>query len=319
MYRSRLLLAALAAVPTACTTLQNQARVDPQTVMIFPQGSGPVNCADTPILGDTRAGAFNVRCMTLMMPDGKDQLAYLAALRTADARNRMGEEVARRSDSICTVEMGRLTGDEAMANMLLSTATTAFSTIAAIIKHHDAIFAALATFTNATRDHLRAEVYRNFFSYQIIKAISLERVKRLEAIRAHSGDSLTAYNVDRMLTDLDQYHQVCGLNMGFTLVDAAVSNSGPNPTARRDQFTAAINELTISIDNLNAQLENPKLAESRKAGLVAERDALLAKQTELLTSRAGIATGTEKSPEPPTDTNPPPPPPANADAGTSGN
>jgi hypothetical protein len=304
-------LALAAMVPAACTTLQNQARVDPQTVMIFPQGTGPVNCADTRIQGDTRSGAFNVKCMTLMMEDGTEKLAYLEALKNEEARNRMGEEVARLSDRICIVEMGRLTGNEATANMLLSTATTAFSTIGALVKSGEQIFAGLAGVTNATRDHLRAEVYRNFFSYQIIKAIALNRATKLQAIRGHNGDTRRLYSVDRMLTDLDQYHQVCGLNMGFTLVDAAVSNTGPNPTARRDEFTAAINELELRINALRVELENPKLADAMKSALVAQRDALLAKQTELLTSRAAVATDTEEPTAAPTDDKPvvPPAPP----------
>lgn len=278
----------LTVVCGACTTLQNQSRVDPRTVAVY---SDEVDCAAARIKGDTFAGALNPKCLK----DSDKITFYEAALINKLARNRLAERLIKRSNEVCIVEMGRLTGNEAMVNTILSTATTGLTAAGSVVVGDwNRVLSAAATFTNGTRDHIRAEVYRNFVTYQLIKAIGIERAKRLEAIKKHDGETPNQYNVDEMIREIDEYHQICSFYIGLTLVDAAVSKSAVPASTRVDDLSAAINELESRVSTLNAQLANPNLAEGFKNGITTQRDALLTQQTELFKQRATLRTGTRQ-------------------------
>jgi len=295
----RALVVALAVLPTACTTLQNQSRVDPRTVMVYSQVPyDQAKCPQGKIAGDTWDGAFSTACMRIVDDSGNEVNAYKAAVLSANMRNRVADQLLKQSDDVCTVEMGRLTGDEAIANTLLSTATSGFSiaSTAVALNPLKTILGAFASFTNSTRDHVRAEIYRNFVSYELIKAIAAARQTKVQAIRSHYGDTLGAYNPDYMIQQVNEYHHLCSLSMGFTLVDIAVSKSGPDSSTRRDTLTVAINELQSRIDQLSREIADPKVAEAAKVGPTTERDALITQQTELYKSRAAIAIGSDAPP-----------------------
>jgi hypothetical protein len=326
-------LVASALMTSNCTTLQNQSRVDPQSVAIYPLRGGTA-CGDTRIPPDTRTGAVNLACILRAIPEGDVQeaipdskqtgttnpqykLLYNQAIDDPGARNRLMEILVRRADGICAVEMGRLTGDEATTNMFLSTATSGFATAASLVsgKKFSDVLAGFATLSNATRDNVKAQIYRNFGAIQIVKAIFLARVNKLKELRDHTSDSATEYNVDRMITEVDSYHQLCGLDIGETLVDEAVSATG-NPTlTQSDQFTAAINGLGTKVDALNKQIAATTDADL-KAALTAQRNTLLTQQTQLYTQRSQAQSpAAQPAPQPVVQgdggaADPPPPPPA---------
>lgn len=249
--------------------------------------------------------------MPLVDKKGDEVNAYTAAVSSPVMRNRMADALMKKSDDICIVEMGRLTGNEAMVNTIFSTATSALATIGSIVNGEmaKAIFSGGASFTNSTRDHFRAEVYRNFVSYQIVKVIRLERAKKSEQIQRRYGDEVDDWSVDAMIRVANEYHHLCSYSVGLSLVDAAVSRSGSTPALRHETLTSAINALAVRINSLNANLADKDLAESAKVGLVAQRDALVAEQTELYKQQAKAATG---------DESPPPAPTEPAEGGTSG-
>jgi hypothetical protein len=296
------LLAIVALTLGACTTLQNQSRVDPRTVMVYSQGPyDKATCPQGKIGGDTWDGAFSTACMRIVDDQGNEVNAYKAAIVSPNMRNRVADQLLKQSDDVCTLEMGRLTGDEAIANTLLSTATSGFSiaSTAVAVNPLKTILGAFASFTNSTRDHVRAEIYRNFVSYVLIKAIAAARQTKIQAIRSHYGDTLTAFNPDYMIQQVNEYHHLCSLSMGFTLVDAAVSKSAPDASTRRDTLTVAINELQTRIDALNREIADPKVGDAAKVGPTSERDALITQQTELYKSRAAIAAGSDAAPPAP--------------------
>lgn len=286
-----------------CTTLQNQSRVDPQTIAIMPQVLGEAtNCAaNMKIPGDTWAGAFHVKCMPLVNGEGTEVNAYTASVANPVMRNRMADALMKKSDDICIVEMGRLTGNEAMVNTIFSTATSALAAIGSVVNGEmaKAIFSAGAGLTNSTRDHFRAEVYRNFVSYQVVKAIRLERTKIAGDIERRYGDKIGDWSAEAMIRRVNQYHHLCSFSVGLSLIDVAVSRSGSTLASRHEALTAAINALAVRINSLNANLADKNFSESAKAELLKQRDALIAKQTELYEQQAKAAVGDESPPAAP--------------------
>ena len=162
MFKSRALFVGASCVILAgCNTLQAQSRVDPQTVAIYKAATPalPGTCVQK-IRGDVRYGAVDLDCFRFA---GHTELAYHEASADRGARNRLAAVLLKQSDDVCTVEMGRLTANEAMVNVGLGSATSAFATAGAIVTGQLAsnILSGLGSASNAVRDHVNAEVYRN--------------------------------------------------------------------------------------------------------------------------------------------------------------
>jgi hypothetical protein len=295
---SAFLIATASIIPAGCTTLQNQSRIDPQTIAIYPQLlATTVDCREPRVPGDTRTGAINVKCLALPTSDGAETLIYNSALKDPIARNRLGSILTKQSDDICTVEMGRLTANEAIVNTTLSTATSVLTTAGSLVTGQtlQSILTGGAAVTNATRDHIRSEVYRNLLTAQVTKAIRLARATYLGQLKGKYGSTLAEYSVDDMIRDVNQYHGICSFYAGLGLVDAAVSRTGSRTVTGHEQLTRAINDLGVRINALNADIATPTTLEATRPGLIAQRDALLAEQTELFKKRAALAASNNDS------------------------
>lgn len=307
-------------VSSGCTMIQAQSRVDPQTVASYSQLSidNAKSCTATKLNGDTRLGAIDLDCLqfpeTVTREDStltfaptkigqRGVLAYAAAQADKDHRNRLAAILMKQSDDICTQEMARLTANEAMVNAGLSIVGNGLSTTAAIVTGNLAksILAGGASFANATRGHIDAEVYRNALSTAVGKAISAKREGLANSIRTHRSDSIGTYSVDDMILDVNAYHQSCSFYLGLQLVVEAVDKAAPSIASRSQGLANAINTLELRTADIDRQLSALPADDARRAPLVEERKALVEKHQGLVTEEAslfetsGTATPTVKS------------------------
>jgi hypothetical protein len=302
MLKSRLLIAALAVFPTGCTTLQNQSRVDPQAIAVYPltQAVGNYSCV-THIPGDTRVGALDLNCLRF---PGDSDLAYPKARDDPSARSRLASILIMQSDNICTVEMGRLTADQAMVNTGLSSATTVFSTAGAIVTGQLAgnILSGLASGTNGIRDHINAETYRNTLSNALTKAIRQERDRQRAIIDANSK----IWDVDTMIRRVNEYHQVCSFFSGLDLVMKAVDRAGLYAADPRRTAAIAIDNVRGQIASINRQLGRKDITTAETQELVTERTALREHETELVKAWTALPAATTEPDTPDAAPNPAP-------------
>jgi len=205
--------------------------------------------------GDMEAGAINLDCFYFPEDNDKSRrqgaktaYARAAELKTdqylkADAaaklildnerivlRNRLAEILFKRSTDICSLEMGRLVANEGTANVALTTLDSIFSTTSTIVSGTQAksILSGLAGVANAGRSTVRAEIYRNTLAPAISRAITNERKKVHDAIEGKlSTKSANDYNVDQMIADINDYHQICSFYRGLTLVNDAIDAAKP--------------------------------------------------------------------------------------------
>jgi hypothetical protein len=164
----------------------------------------------------------------------------------------------KQSDDVCTVELGRMVSDEAMVNTGLSFGTSALSTAATVVtgKLTKSILAGGSSLFNATRENFDSQVYRNVMSTAIATAIEKERAKDRAAILGHFEDSSVKYPVDRMVMDVNEYHQTCSFYHGLTLVLTAVS---------KDQNTTQFASLSAEISSVKQERDD-LIARAAKAG-----------------------------------------------------
>ncbi len=293
---SRILMASCAAsagmILSGCETLQAQSRVDPQTVAVYTQLSGNTgSCNAAKLESDNRTGAINLDCLrfpdtALNKHDGG--LAYAQAQKDPVARNRLGAILMKQSDDICTLELGRLTANEAIANTGLSIATSALSAAGSIVTGTlaQSILAGGAGLANASRDHINAEIYRNTLSTAVSRAIQNDRDRQRALIAARATATPAAYNVDEMIMDVNRYHQTCSFYRGLGLVVQAVERTRSTYSEERRMMENTINELDVRIGRIDDQLASLKKDDPRRAGLATQRGLLDEKLTEILKRRA---------------------------------
>jgi hypothetical protein len=298
-----LVAAGAAALLGGCTTLQNQSRVDPRTVAFYARGdqTGTAACPGR-IPGDTHGGAINLDCFKFPK-DTSPLTAYQQATATGApgqaARNRLASILMKHADDVCTMELGRLTANEAISNTLLASLSSALSGVATIVNGETAkeIFAGGAGFATATRSHINANVYRNVLSTAVSNAIHIERDKKRGAINAELTKDSTAYNVDQMIVDVNAYHQICSFYRGLTFVLKAVERSKFEESDRAGSLRAAIELLDVRIAQLDAQKTAAGSDTARKEALQKQIDPLVEQRSglvkELATVRAAAAGGAE--------------------------
>lgn len=271
-----------------CNTLdvfEAQSRVDP--IRIASYATVRDACVEPAFRGDTNGGAINLDCFRFK---GETQLAYSQAAKDRGYRNRLASILINESNTVCTREIGDLTAHEAMVNAGLATATTAFSTVGAIVTGQVAsnILSGLASTTNATRGHINAEVYRNVMAAAVSKAIRLEREKQRTAIRARNANAVADYSVDQMVEDVNQYHQVCSFYRGLDLVLTAVDRSADQTSDQVLAARLALTSVRASISGLNRRLVDKKLSAEEKAELIEQRKALREHETALIKQHATV-------------------------------
>ena len=260
----RLLLAAGgAALLGGCTTLQNQSRVDPRTVAQYPRDDrieGSVNCP-LEIGGDTHGGAINLDCFRFP-EDDSGPTAYDRAVAASGVaeRNRLASILIKHADDVCTQELGRLTANEAITNTALATLSSTLSGIATIVTgaHAKEIFAAGAGLSTASRSHVNAHVFRNVLSTAVSRAIHIARDKQKGEIHAALAKPAAEYDVDRMIVDVNAYHQTCSFYRGLTLVLDAVDRTKFEESDRAGALRRAIEMYNSEIATLEARAGKAK-------------------------------------------------------------
>lgn len=306
---------------SGCTMIQAQSRVDPQTVASYGQlkikNNGSDSCVSEKLKGDTRAGAIDLDCLRFpeeakAATSGMDfapakigsngVLAYAAAQVDDKQRNRLAAILMKQSDDVCTQEMARLTANEAMTNAGLSIIANGLSTTSAIVSGvlSKSILAGGASFANATRGHIDAEVYRNALSSAIGKAISIERDDLRGKILLRYSDKTDVYSVDQMIMEVNRYHQGCSFYRGLQLVVEAVNKTEPSAAARGQGLTNAINALDQKIAYATDKASRASAGSDAQTGWNAEVKTLIAKHTALVAEQAnGTAGSATANPTPP--------------------
>lgn len=293
-------IASMGFAQSACSTLQAQARVDPQTIAYYNPGrtNAPVkggttalagNYPDCPakLDGDSNSGAINLDCFRFPENRGTGKTAYeRVADEKTDAmlRNRLAAILIKQSDDICEREMGNLTANEAIANTALTTLDSFFSTAATIVsgKQAKSILSGLAGASNTGRTTLRAEVYRNVLTTAISHAIINKRTTVKTALEAKYTLGPGQYTVDQMIVDVNGYHQICSFYRGISLVSEAVEAAKPPANPAADASATAI----AALDKEIAKTED----ERAKAVTAGENTAQLDKSlADLRTSRTALA------------------------------
>jgi hypothetical protein len=207
--------------------------------------------------------------------------AYALSTVDLDSRNRLTQILVNQSDSICTVELGRLEGRVATFNLAGDIATSGFAGAASIVGGNTAksILAGIASFTSATKDHFNADLLHSQMTEALIQAIRIEREKELVSIQSNYSKSVIDWPIDTAIQQVNAYNQVCSFYRGMELVLEAVQNG---KSAAKDTPTAATSPASPSPNIAEIRLEYYKIDEELKATKVAsERQTLLTERTTL--------------------------------------
>ena len=279
-----------AALLGACSTLQNQSRVDPRTVANYPRDDRTVDDPNCPreIGGDTHGGAINLDCFRFPGQGPNGITAYELAVDRKVERNRLAAILIKHADDVCTQELGRLTANEAITNTALATVASTLSGIATIVTgaHAKEIFAAGSGLATASRSHVNAHVFRNILSTAVSRAIHIERDKQRGAIQAQLAKDNATYNVDQMVVEVNAYHQTCSFYRGLTLVLEAVDRTRFEESDRAGALRAAIEMYNREIATLDARAGRAKgKAKDDLEALVAQIET---KRQKLVDELAGI-------------------------------
>jgi hypothetical protein len=295
---------------SACSTfnnLESQARVDPRTVVSYqalPKAAQTGGRCDARTLrGDNHYVPLNLDCFyfpgteptapVLGTPASLNRApvtgtAYQRAAISPGDRNRLAGILMKESDDVCVKEMGDVSAREAIANTLLGTATSALSTASSIVTGQKlkSWLAGGSAFTNATRDHINAEVYRNVLASAMAKAIDNSRKTERGEIMKRLERGIDLYAVDMMIADVNRYHQSCSFFNGLALVVDAVNRAAPETENEYRGLTVGISDLGIAIADLERRVA-AATGESKTA-LQAELNKLLDERTKLLVARANL-------------------------------
>jgi hypothetical protein len=301
-----------------CARLGAMSRVDPASVAVYPGNfragdrltrretdralrTNSNSCPVTRGRNDFRFAAIDLECFRF--PEGwqpqhvsqenganSQRSAYAQAAEDATARNRLTSILLSQSDEICTIELGRITSNEATVNSSLSILNTGLTAAANIVSGELAksILTGGATVAGSSRDHINAHVYRSQFSYALARAITIERRSLRQQIEARYGDTPTEFTIDQAIRAVNEYHNNCSFYRGLGLVIASVEGK---ENLERFENTARIQAYLQSIDELR---RIPKDAEGRLPPAIQARIEQLTLQLSQL--RTGAA---QNSPDDP--------------------
>jgi hypothetical protein len=270
-----LLLTSTAVLLSGCTRLGAMSRADPTTIAVYTGAAYrppsrvatavDINSRNGCVLvrapNDFHVGAINLDCFRFPEDWSRDPtsgeassdhygqstplrpwLAYARAASDRTARNRLTQILMKHSDDVCTVEMGRITSNQATVNASLNILSTAATTTANIVTGQASeILTGVGTFATASRSHMNADVYRNTVAYAISRAITLERERLREQIQNRQAQDHENYTIDEAIRAVNQYHGVCSFYKGLELVLASVE--GDQRTREREARRAQIDEL----------------------------------------------------------------------------
>lgn len=309
------LLSATAFVCSGCAawnTLESQARVDPRTVAGYeahqesrgPTAASPHGCDVRRLRGDAYDVPINLDCFKFPEQEGKGDIAYVKAASAKADRNRLASILMKHSDDICTKEMGDLSAREAISNTALGVATSLLSGLGAVVtgEHAKAWLAGGAGLTNATRDHINAEVFRNVLASALAKAIDNDRAVRRKLITDDFTDEPTTYSVDQMIADVNRYHHSCSFYNGLVLVVDAVNRASPTIAAEYRDKSAGIADLSMAIADYDRRIAATSDA-TEKQRLSKERDELITQRGKLYVERSKLGVAAPKD-KPATAPNP---------------
>jgi len=237
-------------------TLESQARVDPRSIAHYRSAGGTLTLSttcdkSTRLRGDAYDVAIDLDCFRFpsATPAQPGELAYSLAAQDDGSRNRLASILMKHSDDICTKELGDLSAREAITNTALGIATSVLKTVSSVVTGNNvkSWLSGGAAVTNATRDHVNAEVFRNVLTSAMAKAIGNERLILRDAMLAKFGTGRAAYPVDQMIMEVTQYHQNCSFYNGLVLVVDAVNRASPSIAGAYRDKSAAIADLDVRI------------------------------------------------------------------------
>jgi hypothetical protein len=232
--------------------------------------------------------------------------AYARAAADKAARNRLTSILIKQSDDICTLELGRLTANEAMTNTGLSILGTGLATAASIVTGDlaQSILSGSSALVGASRDHINVHVYRNTVAQAVTQVIASERKTRATEIMGNYAKTIADWSIDDAIRQVNGYHGQCSFYKGLELLLKAADNNTDLQAfrteraqqAQRDRIDEELNRLTAGIRGLSGS----------------DRAALETRVKELLLARSRIGTGPGVQDAPPPVTS------GNADADADG-
>jgi hypothetical protein len=192
----------------------------------------------------------------------------------------------KHSDDVCTLELGRLTANEAITNSSLSILNTGLSTASTIVGGNLAktILSGGAAFIGASRDHINVHVYRNTIAQAVSQVIASERKTLATDIRNRYSSEVSDWTIDDAVRAVNVYHGQCSFYKGLELLLKAADNNTDLQafrSARLQQSQMA--RLDQEIRSLEARTAATTDAASKAK--------LEARVTELLLARSKLGTG----------------------------
>lgn len=304
MARYRLLATLAACLPLATlggcagglNTLHAQSRVNPVSMASYPVR--PTD--DCPLVqgstGDTRVGAIDLDCFRFpeaTRSTDRATLAYALATKSDADRNRLTSILLKHSDDVCTLELGRLTANEAITNSALSILNTGLSTAATIVTGElaNSILSGGAGFVGASRDHLNVHVYRNTIAQAVSQVITAERKKLHDDIKKNYIAKVGQWSVDEAIRSVNQYHAQCSFYKGLELLLKAADNN-TDLEAYRDSLAAR-----SRIRRIDEEIA--RLRREAKSLTGANKDAVEKRIADLLLERSRIGTSEGDAPPDP--------------------
>jgi hypothetical protein len=234
-------------------------------------------------------------------------LAYARAAVDEVARNRLTAILLKHSDDICTIEMGRITSNQAAVNASFNIVATAATTVANIVTGTQAqeILTGIGTFAGASRSHINADVYRNTFAYALSRAITLERQKQREAIERRYVDKVETFTVDDAIRAANVYHSQCSFYKGLELLLASVENGATlDRSLRERERQLQIMSLEEEIARLNRDIGSRPRTDTSAAELFRRLDQATAARSTLVLTPVSTSPPTVTPPTvPPQPTN----------------
>lgn len=241
MGQSRLYLCLIAVLSTGglsgCETIHDQYIVDDAIIdrdAVSEDGSatpGPINL-DTYIFHEDLISSVQIKSdgavkslkelaeLDIQFIPNTDpiQSAYKRATGNREDRNRLQQDVIRRSNEICEAHQGRILANHAFINFSTGLTSTVLSGISAALGGETAksALSTAAAAVGATGAEVNANFYQNLLATAIVRQINELRLSEYNKILVEQSKDLGDYTISQAMLDAAVYHSKCSFFVGVT-------------------------------------------------------------------------------------------------------
>jgi hypothetical protein len=241
-HSASIVVLALAVFLTGCNTVKDAYMVD--SVTYEKKRDYQLNDSKIfPASGQWVPTAFDP--YTENYPPGTTTTAYAFASKDAASRNKLRDYLVRNSEVICKAHEAAITSFSAETGFTFSEVATVLGGLGALFTPASTarIFAGSSAMVNATGENLSQAFYQKQLGQIISNSIDRTRSQMLQTIQSNDGKNIDTYTAERMLADIQAYHDACSFDSGLK----ALVTTSTQPSARDDVQT--------KISSLQAQVQ----------------------------------------------------------------